>query len=200
MTDVADPTMSYEGLVEAGRAAREQADSMQWVEGDLALQVEALPADERPRDPESGLFIEDEAKTLKRYAEDVDIAYPVMRDYRWVAEAWPRRSRADEVSWRTHRVLAGQPDRFDLVRPGMTVREAEKLVRDRTAGNQGKPGWLELIGQVGDDLIKAEKNLDKFDAAIAEKDPTENVRGKAGRYAAMAEELALRLRRIEAAV
>lgn len=188
-------TRTYDELVAEGREARERADEMQWIEGDLALEIEVLPPDERPRDPETGAFIEDEGKALRRYAEDVGIAYSSLQTYRRVAKAWPPTTRAHS-SWDVHRALAAQEDRFEI-RADMTVREAEKLVRDRTAGNQGKPAWLELVGRVGDDLTKARKDMDKFEAALGEKKPTEKIATKAGRYAGWAEDIAQRLRRIE---
>lgn len=193
-------TMSYEGLVEAGRAAREQADDMQWVEGDLALQVEVLPPTERPRDAETGEFLADEAKALRRYAEDIGLNRSTLLDYRRAAEAWPPSARALGVPWRVHSVLASLEDRFDLIQPGMSVREAERLVRARNAASAGKPNWGELLGRVGDELRSADNHLDKFEQAIGEKTPTEKVRRNAGRYAGWAESLAARLRQIEGRV
>ena len=194
MTDLVEQTMSYEGLVEAGRAAREQADNMQWVEGDLALQVETLPGDERPRDPETGLFIEDEAKTLKRYAEDIGMSYATLKNYRVTAAAWPSDLRRTEVSWHVHKTLSAQEDRFDLIQPGMTVREAERIVGKRRAGTSSKPGWHELLGHVGDALVAAEKAMTKTETAIGDVEPSDKFREKAERYAEWAESLAQRLR------
>lgn len=190
----------YEELVRAGREAREQADSVQWVEGDLALQIEALPADERPRDPETGAFIADAEKVLKRYADDIEVGYRWLREYRRTSEAWPHDQRALDVGWRTHQVLAAQEDRFTLIRSGMTTREAAKIVRDRSekANYGGEPSWHELLGQVGDDLIKAQKDLAKVEKAI-NREPNKAFRVKAGKYADWAEEVGARLRNIEAA-
>jgi len=194
VTELPTLTMSYEALVEAGRAAREQADNVQWVEGDLARQVEALPADERPRDSD-GRFIEDEARTLKRYAEDVDIPYGMVQEYRRVAQAWPTSLRRD-VAWQVHKALAAQDDRFELIREGMTVREAQDIVRRRNAASRGKPGWFELLGTVADTLAKADKQLAKAEAAI-DRAPNRTLRTKAHQYAQLAEEIAARLRGIE---
>lgn len=204
MTEIQDIQMSYEGLVEAGREARKQADNMQWAEGDLALQVDALPAHERPRDGD-GLFIEDEAKTLKRYADDIDIPFNSIRKYRRVAEVWPTDRRLSMVTWGVHEALASQEDRFALIKPGMTVLAARELVRKRTAGQAGKPNWHELLGWVGDYLTKAEKRLDKFDAEVSEEDlatykrpaAVRKLRDKAGTFAERAESVAERLREIE---
>lgn len=190
----ADLTMSYEALVEAGREARKQADDMQWVEGDLALRVEALPATERPRHPETGEFLADEIKALKRYAEDVDIPYSTLQKYRKTAEAWPPSERSRAVGWAIHYVLITQEDRFDLIQPGMTYREAQQLVRGRAAGTAGKPGWFELLGKVGDTLITAGKHLEKAEQAI--EDPHPDLRRKAEEYAQWAEDVAARLRNI----
>jgi len=193
MTEIADPTMSYDGLVAAGREARQQADNMQWVEGDLALQVEALPGDERPRDPETGAFLADEKKALQRYADDVGLPYATLQNYRRTAELWPSSRRRDEAPWGVHAALNAQEDRFDLIQPGMTVRQAEKVVRHRRAATSGKPGWFELLGHVGDALKVAEKHMTKAEEAIT-REPNETLRGKATEYAGWAEALAVRLR------
>lgn len=192
MTEIAELTMSYEGLVEAGRAAREQGDNVQWTEGDLALQVDGLPIDARPRDPETWLFIEDEAKALKRYAEDVGVAYATLKRYRQVASAWPKSTRSTSTPWHVHRALVAQEDRFDLIRPGMTVREAEKIVRDRTKGAKGKPSWLELAGRVGDDLKRASKHFDRLEAEV-DRQPNQRMQTKLAEYAQSARSFADRL-------
>lgn len=195
--------MSYEGLVEAGRAAREQADNMQWVEGDLALQVEILPPTERPRDPETGDFLADEVKALKRYAEDVGVPYSTMQRYRSTSAAWPVAARRP-APWAVHKVLAAQDDRFSLITDGMTYRQAEKLIRDRTAGSRGKPGWHELLGRVGDDLIAAEKHLSAAEVAISNPDrrsePDDRLRAKARRYAIQASLISQRLEALTVSV
>lgn len=197
VSGVVDPTMSYEGLVEAGREARKQADSMQWTEGDLALQVQALTGNERPRDPETGDFIKDEERALQRYAEDVDIPYSTVRSYRITAQAWPSRTRDSAVPYKVHEILVAQPDRFDLIEPGMTTREAQRIVRQRTSATTGKPGWQELLGQVGDSLIKAEKELTKVEEEMGDKTGNAKLREKARRYGGIAHDLAERLWRIE---
>lgn len=188
-------TMSYESLVEAGREARAQADNMQWVEGDLALQVEALPADERPREPETGLFVADETKALKRYAEDVDIPYKTVKEYRRVAHAWPTARRLAVVSWGAHQALAGQDDRFELITVKTTAAKARKIARQRNvANNSGKPGWHELIGRVGESLKTASKHMEAFEQAVGDKEYGDALAEKAKRYSDLAVELAERLR------
>jgi hypothetical protein len=188
--------MSYESLVEAGREARHQADNVQWTEGDLALQVEHLPSAERPRDPDTGAFLEDDAKALKRYAADIGVAYSTIKTYRRVADAWPHGKRALVVGWDVHRALTAQDDRFELIHPTLSVRQAEEIVRKRNAASRGRPGWFELLGEVGDTLVKAGKQLAKAEDAI--EDPSSDLAAKAEEYAAWADDLARRLRAIAA--
>lgn len=199
MTKIGDPT--YEALVEAGRKARERADDMQWVEGDLALDVEALPLDERPRDPETGLFIEDETKALNRYARDVDINPTSLKEYRRVADAWPTTRRLAVVSWGAHQALAAQDDRFELLHSKITTAEARRIVRERTVGARGKPGWLELLGKSADQMIAAGKTLTKLEAEIEARGTkakvTQKMASKAQRYRAIALDLADRYQAIE---
>lgn len=199
MAGTADPfagvTMSYEALVEAGRAAAEFAEQYQWGEGDLALQVEHLDGNERPRDPETGAFLAGES-ALKRYADDIEVNYSTLKEYRRVSLAWPPAKRSARASWTVHQQLAAITDRFDHIRDGMTYREARELSRElrglNTNASRVGPGWFELLGEVGDTLIKAGKQLAKAEDAIEE--PGEELRGKAREYADWADDLAARLR------
>ena len=90
--------------------------------------------------------------------------------------------------------LNAQEDRFDLIQPDMTVREAEGIVRYRRAGNSGKPGWHELLGRVGDSLIAAEKHMTKVEGVLGDDEPGAKFTAKATEYAEWAESLAQRLR------
>jgi hypothetical protein len=78
----------------------------------------------------------------------------------------------------------------------ITGRDVSKVINPPGA-NSGPPSWGEAIGRVGDTLIRAAKDMDKFDALIGERKPVAHVSEKAGRYATMAEELAARLRVVE---
>ena len=198
MSEIQEIRMSYEGLVEAGREARKQIDDYQWTEGELALQVETLPQGQGPRDPETGDFIEDEVKALKRYADDIDISYPAIQKYRRTAEAWPSSSREKDASYKVHEILSAQDDRLDLIQPGMSTREAHRLIRKRSLATQHEPGWFELLGEVADHLIKADRQLDKVEDAITRK-PNEKFIDQAKGYAERADEIAERLRGLGAA-
>lgn len=196
----------YERLVKKGREAREQADNYQWTEGDLALDVEALHPTDRPRDPETGAYLATEEHALKRYAEDIDIKYGTLKEYRTTAAAWPPARRLAGASFDTHRTLNDQDDRFDLIRDDMTRREARAIVQQRNAASTGKPGWFELAGAVADRLIAANKDMVKLETALElEVKPapcwerviaTESFEEKATRYAAMAHDLEKRFKAV----
>jgi hypothetical protein len=66
-----------------------------------------------------------------------------------------------------------------------------------TSGVSGQGNWAENLGRVGDGLIKATKDMDRFEKMIGSKKPTKKVQANAGRYAEMAEALAQRLRNVE---
>lgn len=185
----------YLALVAAGRAAREQADGVHWTEGDLALQIEVLRPEDRPRDPETGKIIEGQVGQIRRYAEDIGVEYDTLKKYRATAEAWPPETRAPSVSWAIHRTLNAQPDRFDLIHERMTVREARAIIRQRNSANTGgRPGWFELLGQAADSLKVADKQIDKFEAAVGDVAVRPELAAKADQYAAKADALAERFR------
>lgn len=202
--------LSYQELVERGREARKQGDSYQWTEGDLALQVEQLPEGRRPRD-EKGVFLPWNGDSpLRRYAADIGVSFSSLKTWRTTAKAWPpERRRTGTVGWSIHRKLNALDDRFDLIHDGMAVPEANDILRKRfKGGSHGKPGWMELIGRVGDDLLgkpgfpgvrksveKAEADLTAFDEAVAGKQiRNKDLPQKAARYADLADEASERLK------
>lgn len=79
----------------------------------------------------------------------------------------------------------------------ITGREVARFVKGGNGANYGgKPGWHEMLGEVGDTLIRADKQLTKVEAAIS-RTPNKEFRVKAGKYALWACDLATRLREIE---
>ena len=87
------------------------------------------------------------------------------------------------------------PDRFDLIRDGMTIQEARRIVRQRNAGTDRPPGWFELLGEVADTLDKAARQLGKAEEAIPRKPNERSASGPVTTQ--LAEDLAERLRKIE---
>jgi hypothetical protein len=196
---VADMTVTYDELVQRGREAREQADGVQWTQGDLALQVEDLAPDLRPHDPQTGAFLPWDGETpLKRYAAEIDVAYSTLKNYRATARAWPPARRRADGSFEVHRALNALEDRFALIHDGMTLVEARAIVTKRFAGtSRSAPGWLELLGGVGDALKAAEKAMNKLEGAVEGKDISNpRMLTLADEYAAWGEAVVARLRNL----
>src|SRR4051812_33399223 len=60
---------------------------------------------------------------IGRFAKMIGRSEGELRRLRDVAEKWPAQER-QAASWSAHRDLKDLPDRFENIRPGMTVREA----------------------------------------------------------------------------
>lgn len=60
---------------------------------------------------------------IGKFASEVGASESELRRYRDVAERWPIECRV-AASWSAHRDLKDVADRFEKIRPGMTVREA----------------------------------------------------------------------------
>jgi hypothetical protein len=82
--------------------------------------------------------------------------------------------------------------RADESRP-ITGRDVSNTISPPAAAH--KPGWFELLGQVGDDLIAMRRHLDKAENAITRR-PKAELRAKAAQYADWADDVAARLRSI----
>lgn len=80
-------------------------DDPKWALGDLLLEL-----------PE---------QRLDRFAEELDQSPSEFRRLRDVAGQWPPEHRV-AASWSAHRDLKDHQDRFNLIHPGMTVRQAAK--------------------------------------------------------------------------
>jgi hypothetical protein len=55
---------------------------------------------------------------LVKYAEAIDVPFGTLRQYRQVAAAWPAVTRVTAAPFKAHRLLAGEPDRVDLINDG----------------------------------------------------------------------------------
>lgn len=94
--------MTAPPLTRAEKSSHGQADP-KWALGDLMLEI-----------PEH---------RMGSYAVDVSTPESELRRYRDVAERWPVEHRV-AASWSAHRDLKDLPERFEVIRPGMTVRQA----------------------------------------------------------------------------
>lgn len=79
---------------------------------------------------------------LRQLAEELGSGLKVdrLRSYREVAEAWPPETRVD-ASWTTHRTLAKQPNRLEVIKPGMTLRGAQAAAGRRTSDDAHPDRW-----------------------------------------------------------
>ncbi|EMF56821.1 hypothetical protein GTY82_08260 [Streptomyces sp. SID5476] len=107
----------YDELVKLGRDWVTTMSSAQWRLGDAAVEIEPMRSygGANPSGKDD-LFTVSEA--LRMFAEDVGLAYTMVRSYRWVSSRWPKERRRTDVSRTIHKILASIPDeqeRFEAV-------------------------------------------------------------------------------------
>lgn len=107
--------MTYDEMVQEGRRLLDAETSVMWQLGDLALAVRK-PDRSRPGDA-----------PLQDFARDIGATYETIGTYRGVARSWPKKHRVAGASFAAHRALGSHPDRFKLLKPGMTERSARRL-------------------------------------------------------------------------
>jgi hypothetical protein len=102
---------TWEQLVADGRRAISKRN---WLLGDLALEVETGYG----------------KGSLKRYADEIEINYESLKNYRWVAAHWEKVTRVTNVPWAVHRELATLDDRHEVIKitRGWTVASAREYV------------------------------------------------------------------------
>lgn len=121
-------------LVEEGKALLHQEGNLNWRWGDLVARV--MP----PHSSDRGRLVE-WAEQIGWF--DTGRTLPTLLSLRTVALAWPEDKRVPEVSFTVHGELAAMPNRFGLIRPGLTKRQARVL-----AGKKPEIGSKEQRGQV----------------------------------------------------
>jgi hypothetical protein len=93
---------TWADLVSEGRKARADRDGAQWKLGDLAL--EACPLHQPDKYGKN---------SLARYAEEIEVEFATLSDYRRVANAYENRERSRHLTWSHHRAVATCKDRID---------------------------------------------------------------------------------------
>lgn len=100
-------------LVEQGRKL---VSGQNWQLGDLALEVATSYGE----------------GSLDKFAKEIGVAHNTLQDYRRVAQAYPELlERSHNSTWSVYRVLAALDDRHKLIKAGMTVVDARRMVEDR---------------------------------------------------------------------
>jgi hypothetical protein len=106
--------ISWEEAVSIGLELRENKDNSQWNLGDLALKVEKSYG----------------VDSLAKLAIEININKNSLSQYRRVSRAFPPETRSKILSHRHHLILAGQDDRFNLLREceeqNITTSQLEK--------------------------------------------------------------------------
>jgi hypothetical protein len=100
-------SQEWKDSINKGRELRRQELAANWEFADVLAQL-----------PES---------KLGEFYDDVGEGAPdpaTMQIWRAAAMAWPSEKRVADCSLNAHAVLAGNPDRFDLLRAGMGVEDA----------------------------------------------------------------------------
>src|SRR3954447_22156832 len=126
-------------LVEEGRALLQQEGNLNWRWADLVARV--MPPGSADRD------VLVEWATAIGWLE-TGRTISTLLTFRTVALAWPPDKRCLAASFTAHAELAAEPNRFALIRPGMTKRQARVL-----AGKKPEIGSKEARGQVVADLL-----------------------------------------------
>lgn len=124
----------HPSLVAEGRALLHQEGNLNWRWGDLVLRV--MP----PGSSDRG--------TLVQWAEEIGWletgrTITTLLTFRTVALAWPPEKRIDGVSFTVHAELAAMPNRFDVIKAGMTKRQARVV-----AGKKPEIASKEQRGEV----------------------------------------------------
>ena len=106
--------VEWDELVAFGRGL---AAGSRWVLGDLACRVGRRYGEAR----------------LEAFAEEIDVGYSVLRDYKAVARAFPAEIVGPQThSWSVYQALAAQEDRLELVSgEPMTAAQARELAASR---------------------------------------------------------------------
>jgi hypothetical protein len=98
-----------------------------WFLGDAALEIAPMGGTNANNGSE---------EHLRRYADEIDVAYRSLRQYRLVASAWPLATRVASASWKAHEILMAEGKRH-LLKPGMTTTAASKAAGQKIHGRTG---------------------------------------------------------------
>jgi len=137
-------------LVSEGRALLHQEGNLNWRWADLVARV--MPRDSQDR----GVVV--------AWAEDIGWletgrTVTTLLSFRTTALAWPADKRCPQASFTAHQELAAEPNRFEIIRPGMSKRQARVA-----AGKKPEIGSKDARGEVVADLLADVRVLREFAA------------------------------------
>jgi hypothetical protein len=133
VTDWAEKVESGRAIMAAPRLGRAQRVSLGPQDEKFAL---------------GDLLSDVEDDQLERLARGIghNLTAATLKSYREVAGAWPSAQRV-AASWTVHRTLKNLADRFDVIQPGMTLREAQ-IASGRTPADTEHPSRWSLERRV----------------------------------------------------
>jgi hypothetical protein len=111
-------------LIEEGRRLDKREGNLRWEWGDWALKVAPMGA----LGVKTGAY--ERLQEAMGEAGIESVAAKTVMGYREVADVWPATVRTG-AAWSVHQMLALREDRLDLIRDGMTVREAREITGRR---------------------------------------------------------------------
>lgn len=135
-------------LIAEGRALLKQEGNLSWQWADLVARV--MP----PNSQDRGVVV--------AWAEEIGWletgrTVTTLLSFRTTALAWPPDRRCPGASFTAHQELAAEPNRFEIIRPGMSKRQARVA-----AGKKPEIGSRDARGQVVADLLTDVRVLREF--------------------------------------
>jgi hypothetical protein len=136
---------SYEEIAELGRKMIFRESGIQWEWGELMQElVKSTPRKYKGRNTY--------LPAIEKFASDID--WPgspgTLYTYLVTARAWPKKHRA-KTSFKVHEILRGRGDRFDIIKDGMTCKEANdaagypEISRSRSRTQEDHASSLEAL-------------------------------------------------------
>jgi hypothetical protein len=127
MTDWTEKVESGRTIMRAPRLSRSQ-------------RVMLGPQDEKFALGDLMCDVEDDELEVLAQAIGFNLTAANLKSYREVAYAWPPGQRV-AASWTVHRTLKNMTDRFEVIRPGMTLREAVVATGKHPADTEHPSRW-----------------------------------------------------------
>jgi hypothetical protein len=118
---------TWKELVAEGRRLMEEEADLKWHWVDLVAEVEPLDV------PGKGTGGHDR---LRKWAEEIgwfgaERAFETLLNYRQIARAWPADRRRQGASFTAHAELRSHPERFTVIKDGMSAGQARKAAGTR---------------------------------------------------------------------
>lgn len=94
-----------------------EAGNVRWLWGDLALEVAPMGTSHA----RTGV-----SDRLRKFADQLDVSFESLDQYRKVANAWPEGMRSPSQPWVVHQMIMGREDREELIGSPVDVRTGER--------------------------------------------------------------------------